>query len=124
MPTSLLTTKAVLGWAPGNSANPPSATAGDRDDDPVWISTLGDTSLFIDYDGNPATGTLTAGSCDGNYDELRAVLAYTSNRIVDVDGDMTGARIYTCNGVKLAGAWGEDPANAPAGAPGLTPGTH
>ena len=44
VPTGLLTTKAVLGWAPGNSANPPSATAGDRDDDPVWVSTLGDTT--------------------------------------------------------------------------------
>ncbi len=122
VPTSLLTTKAVLGWAPGNSANPPSATVGDRDDDPVWISTLGDTDLFIDFDGNPATGALTAGSCDGNYDELRPVLAYTSNRIIDVDGDMTGARIFTCNGVKLAGAWGEDPANAATGAPGYDAG--
>ena len=25
VPTSLLTTQAVLGWAPGNSANPPSS---------------------------------------------------------------------------------------------------
>ena len=56
VPTNLLTTKAVLGWAPGNSTNPPSATPTDRDDDPVWISALADTNLFIDYDGNPATG--------------------------------------------------------------------
>ena len=61
-------------------------------------------------------------TCDGNYDELRAVMANTSNRIIDVDGDMTGARIYTCNGVKLAGAWGEDPATAPVGAPGFDAG--
>ncbi len=122
VPAGLLTTKASLGWAPGNSNNPPASPSGNRDDDPVWISTLADTTLFVDFDGNPATGA-SSGSCDGSYDTSIAVLALTSTRIFDAtDGDMTGARIYTCDGVKLAGAWGEDAATAPTGAPGFDAG--
>jgi uncharacterized repeat protein (TIGR01451 family) len=121
VPTRLLTPKAVLGWAPGNSANPPNV-AGNRDDDPVWISTLADTTIYIDYDGDPATGA-NAPVCDGRYDESRSVTALQSERIFDnTDGDMTGASIYTCDGTRLAGAWGEDPANAPSGAPGFDAG--
>lgn len=123
VPTRLLTPKAVLGWAPGNSNNPPALPVGNRDDNPVWISTLGNTTLYIDRDGDPSTGALGP-DCDGNlYDQSIQVLEGASTKIFDAtDGDMTGASIYTCDGTLLAGAWGEDASNAPPGAPGFDAG--
>ena len=115
----------MLGWAPGNSSNPPSsAGAGHDDDDPVWITTLTATTLHVDYDGDPATGTIGTADCfGGQHDADISVGALASTRIIDVsDSDMTGARIYTCDGTKIAGAWGEDPANAPSGSPGFDAG--
>ena len=122
VPTRLLTSKAVLGWAPGNSNNPPALPVGNRDDNPVWISTLADTTLYIDHDGDPATGALGP-ACDGRYDRTIPVVQGASTKIFDsTDGDMTGASIYTCDGTLLAGAWGEDASNAPTGAPGFDAG--
>lgn len=118
VPTRMLTTQVVLGWAPGNSAIPPTAA----DDDPVWVSTMADTTLRIDYDGDPSTGALGP-DCYGMHDVEQAVTALASNRLTDTsDKDMTGARIYTCDGTPVVGAWGEDPANAPSGSPGLDAG--
>ncbi len=122
VPTRLLTSKAVIGWAPGNSNNPPATPAGNRDDDPIWISTLGDTTLYVDFDGDPSTGALGP-QCDGRYDQAISVVQGASTKIFDnVDGDMTGASIYTCDGTLVAGAWGEDASSAPAGAPGFDAG--
>ncbi len=119
VPTRLLTTQVVLGWAPGNSDDPPS----DDDDDPVWVAAMADTDVRIDFDGDPSTGAFGPDACYGRYDTEIAITALTSNRLTDTsDNDMTGARIYTCDGTALAGAWGEDPANAPTGTPGLDAG--
>lgn len=128
VPSRSLTPKAVLGWAPGNSANPPNqapANAANADDDPVWIAAFAPTTLYIDYDGDPTTGALGPSACGaGLYDEVRTVAALESTRIFDAtDGDMTGAAVYTCDGTKIAGAWGEDAANAPAGVPGFDAGS-
>ncbi len=89
--------------------NPPAASAANHDDNPVWISTLADTTLYVDFDGDPATGTFDRRLRRSRYDREIAVTAGASTRIFDnVDGDMTGASIYTCDGTLLAGAWGED----------------
>ncbi|HEU5300925.1 MAG TPA: SdrD B-like domain-containing protein [Acidimicrobiia bacterium] len=118
IPADILATQVVIGWAPGASDVPPS----DPNNDPVWITTFGATTLKVDYDGDPTTGTLGP-DCIGRYDAEIPVTALVSTRIVDnADNDMTGARIYTCDGTAVAGAWGEDPANAPAGSPGLDAG--
>ena len=124
VPTSLLTTQAVLGWAPGNSADPPSAAgAGHENDDPVWVTTLTPTTVRVDFDGDPSTGAIGSADCFGSHDLEIPVSALESTRLVDPgDADMTGARIYTCDGTKIAGAWGEDPASAPSGAPGFDAG--
>ncbi|MCA1846250.1 MAG: hypothetical protein LC792_24260, partial [Actinobacteria bacterium] len=124
VPTNLLTTKALLGWAPGNSTKPPknaSGGSGDYDDDPVWISALGTTTLYVDYDGDPTNSTHTA-PCGGQYDDTVPAAKLASVRIYDTtDGDMTGASIFSCD-TKIAGAWGEDPDKAPTGAPGFDAG--
>ncbi|MDP1792518.1 MAG: SdrD B-like domain-containing protein, partial [Acidimicrobiales bacterium] len=124
IPTTQLTTQVVLGWAPGNSNVPPSAPSGNRDDDPVWFTTLNATTLSVDYDGDPTTGALASSDCFGaRHDVDLSVAALASTRIHDPnDGDMTGARIYTCDGTAIAGAWGEDPENAPGGNPGFDAG--
>ncbi|MCB0960871.1 MAG: tandem-95 repeat protein, partial [Acidimicrobiales bacterium] len=124
IPTSQLTTQVVLGWAPGNSNNPPSSPSANRDDDPVWVTTLGATTLRVDYDGDPSTGSISGSDCFGaKHDANISVAALASTRIYDAtDGDMTGARIYTCDGTQIAGAWGQDPANAPVGSPGFDAG--
>lgn len=125
VPTSLLTTQIVLGFAPGNSTNPPSSSpAGNWDDDPVWVTTLSATTIRADFDGDPATGAITGSDCFGAKHDLEiSVGALASTRIFDNnDGSMTGARIYTCDGTKIAAPWGEDSANAPTGSPGFDAG--
>ena len=124
VPTGLLTTQAILGWAPGNSNNPPLNPAANRDDDPVWVTSLTATTLHVDFDGDPSTGAIGTADCSGaRHDQDIPVAALASTRIHDaVDGDMTGARIYTCDGTKISGAWGEDPVNAPTGSPGFDAG--
>lgn len=118
VPAGLLTTQAVLGWAPGNSAVPPS----DDDDGPVWVTTTAPTMIRVDYDGDPTTGVLGA-DCFGQHDVELSVAALVSTRLTDVaDNDMTGARVYTCDGTSVIGAWGEDPGSAPTGNPGLDAG--
>lgn len=118
VPADVLTSQLVLGWAPGNAAVPPS----DDDDDPVWATTFSATTLHVDFDGDPSTG-LFAADCVGLHDLQIPVAALASTRITDPnDNDMTGARIYTCDGTAVSAAWGEDPANAPAGNPGLDAG--
>jgi uncharacterized repeat protein (TIGR01451 family) len=122
VPTPVLTWQAVVGFAPGDSAVPiTNATYS-----PVWVTTLVDTTLYVDFDGNPVTGAFdTPAGCGltGKYDLAIPVTALTSTRITDPsDKDMSGARIFTCDRAKIAGAWGEDPSTAPAGAPGFDAG--
>lgn len=124
IPTSQLTTQVVLGWAPGNSNNPPANPVGDRNDDPVWVTTLDATTVRVDFDGDPSTGAIASPDCFGaRHDQDLVVPALASTRIFDADdGDMTGARIYTCDGTQVAGAWGQDPENSPTGSPGFDAG--
>ena len=117
VPTNLLTDTVLLGWAPGNSNRPPTPSLANYG--PVWVTTVSSTTVYVDYDGNTSTGT--TGPC-GLYDSAVPVLANASTRLFDAaDGDMTGARVYTC-GVKIAGAWGQDPSTASSGAPGFDAG--
>jgi uncharacterized repeat protein (TIGR01451 family) len=126
IPTSQLTTQVVLGWAPGNSNNPPTLDDDDERFNPVWVTATDATTIYVDFDGNPATGTIDAApdDCFGDrHDQVHPVSALESLRLWDPnDADMTSARIYTCDGTPLAGAWGEDPTEADAGAPGFDAG--
>jgi uncharacterized repeat protein (TIGR01451 family) len=122
VPTGLLTTQTVLGFAPGSSAIPPA----NDDYNPVWVTTLTNTTVAVDFDGDPATGALgpVGGDCFGaRHDVNIAVVGLASTQVTDPnDNDMSGARIYTCDGTKISGAWGEDPLFATAGAPGFDAG--
>jgi len=119
LPARLITDSLVVGWAPG-SQDLSVATY-----DPVWVTLLAPTTLFVDYDSDPATGANV--DPNGNrYDTAISVpVALTQFRVTDAtDRDMTGARLYTVDGVGVAAAYGEDPADTtPVAFPGIDLGT-
>lgn len=106
VPSEILTPSIVIGWAPGNSATPPTANYS-----AVYVAAAATTDIYVDYDGDPANG----------YDVLNSnVAAFTSLPITDPDFDMTGARIYTVDGTKLTAAYGQNPeAPTPGGGTAL-----
>ncbi len=98
----------------------------------MWITTETATTLYVDFDGDPTTGANVmpnTGACNGvdQYDVAISVGALVSStRIADQtsdgspfnDGDMTGARITTCDfNQRIAAAYGEDPAVNDTGQP-------
>jgi len=115
VPASNLTTQAVVGWGPGSADL-------SQNGSPVWVTAVGATKVYVDYDGNPATGP----NIDPNgkhYDALLNLAALDSVRIFDPDKDQTGMRLYTLDGTLITAAWGEDPATAGPGNPYLDMGT-
>jgi uncharacterized repeat protein (TIGR01451 family) len=126
LPTAFLTPSVVVGWAPG------SQDLSDLNASVVWITSEVATTLYVDFDGDPTTGadvTPNTGACNGTdrYDVAIPVAALSSTRIADQtsdgspfnDGDMTGARITTCDfDQRIAAAYGEDPAASDTGQPG------
>jgi uncharacterized repeat protein (TIGR01451 family) len=106
---------------------------------PVWVASNMDARIYIDRDGNPATGSLTD-PLSNQYDFHCDVTAYGSLTLYDDgttncydptqnadqdggDRDMTGARIYTLDtGARLSAAWGQRPRYT-AGSPALDMGT-
>jgi uncharacterized repeat protein (TIGR01451 family) len=125
IPTDQLTTQVILGFAPGNAATPPSsASSSSRDSDPVWVTALAPTTIRVDYDGDPTTGAIATPDCFGaRHDSDIAVGAYGATKIHHTtDWDMTGARIYTCNGVPIMGAWGQSPDDTGPLSPGFDAG--
>jgi uncharacterized repeat protein (TIGR01451 family) len=118
VPARLLSTSINVGWAPG-SQNLSNSTY-----NPVWVTATGATTLYVDLDGDPTTGP----NLDPNGSRYDTSYPITGSlRLVKVtdtsDNDMTGARIYTTNGVTIASVYGEDPSTAPTGFPGIDLGT-
>ena len=115
VPESFLTTEAVVGWGPGSADL-------SADGSPVWVTATRPTTVYVDYDGNPATGPLTD-SNGHHYDVALSLVALDSVRIFDPDKDQTGMKLYTLDGTLITAAWGEDPATAGPGNPFLDMGT-
>ncbi len=100
-----LTDFASVAWAPGS-------TDLSRNDNPLWITPVGNTTVYIKYDGNVLTGTNTS-PCGLKYDLAVPVNQLNYIKIKDAsDNDQSGTAVYTCNGVKIAAVYGEDPATA------------
>ncbi len=111
VPESSLTSAFAVGWAPGTADL--SGNGG-----PIWVTAVEPTTIYVDYDGNGNTGSLT--DINGRkYDVSYALTALESKQIYDPDKDQTGMRVYTVNGILITGAYGEDPASAKAGTPYL-----
>ncbi|MBN1667553.1 MAG: carboxypeptidase regulatory-like domain-containing protein, partial [Anaerolineales bacterium] len=131
IPDNQLTQQAKVGWGPGR--DPTSATNLTENGSPVWVMPIrtgsGSGSMYVcvDYDGDNLPGTVDA---NGYYYDVRLTLNHLQQfRVYDPDGDQTGMLVYLCNGTednrdnKLAVAWGQDPATASTGYPGLDVGT-
>jgi len=112
VPESSLTTVALIDWGPGTSDLSANGS-------PVWVTAINNTTLYVDYDGDPTTGPLI--DPYGNHHDFNYTLtALQSQRVFDNnDNDQTGMRIYTVDNVLIAAAWGEDPATADTGNPFL-----
>jgi uncharacterized repeat protein (TIGR01451 family) len=121
-PTPALSQIAIVGLGVGNSAEPPSsvtnaninAGAGEMtNSSPIFVTTLGDTTLHVDHDN------------DGTVDQTIVLTRLQSVRLRDTttnDNDNSGMRIFTTDGTLISVAWGED-GTAPAGSPGFDAGT-
>ncbi|MEO1258229.1 MAG: DNRLRE domain-containing protein [Bacteroidota bacterium] len=116
LPESYLTISASIGWGPGNSDLSGNGS-------PAWVIASQPTRLYVDYDGDPTTGTQTD-PAGNRYDAHYDLTAYESKRIFDNnDNDQTGMFLYTMDGTLISAAWGQDPETADPGNPYLDFGT-
>ena len=137
IPTSALSNRALVGWAPGRD---PGGGASTENGSPIWVTPICNTYFYVDWngDGTPDdvdlnnNGVIDAGA-EANSSNGFQILQGVSTRLFDIDDDQTGAYIFTKTttgnpvndpgGCKFAAAWGEDPDSASAAQPGLDAGT-
>lgn len=126
VPEDSLTPQVLIGLGIGR--DPTSGTNPSENGNPVWVTPLGNgdapVTVYVDYDADPATGPLTDPN-GGKYDVALSLKELERAKVYDTNDDnQTGMLIYAlAPGVKLAAAWGQDPTEASAGAPGLDVGT-
>jgi len=115
-PVSFLTTQALIGWAPGNNQNPPSSWGGDPAGltaSRVYVTALTTTTLNVIYDLSITPTQVVTFPIT----PLEEVDIFDPN-----DYDMTGAVLYTTDGVAFAAVWGQD-MTAPVAQPSIDVGT-
>ena len=113
-PRETLTSAAILGWGPGHGTTGPGTNG-----NPVWVTASGPTTIYADYDSDPATGPYVD-PLGNRFDASNVVGALQSVRFFDRnDQDQTGMRVYTLDGTYITAAWGEDPEPAGTGNPYL-----
>jgi large repetitive protein len=103
VPKDFLSTEVVVGWGAGSDD-------GTQNGSPVWVTSAGATTIYIDYDGD-RDGPLTDPS-GRKYDVALPVTALTVSRVFDPDMDQSAMRLYTLDGTLITAAWGQDPATA------------
>lgn len=117
IPEMYLTNSIYCGWGVGCGGSPILYNG-----NPVWVSSTEDVdnvTVYVDLDGNPATGPLTDINGD-KYDFSRVITPFNYTTIYDAsDKDQTGMHVYTLDGRNIAAAWGEDPLTAGPGNPFL-----
>ncbi|MCH7228766.1 SdrD B-like domain-containing protein, partial [Haloferula sp. A504] len=115
-----LTTQALvslgIGRDPYSDVNP------NENGNPVWMTTVGNgdtpARVYVDYNGDNA-GSLTDPN-GNNYDVHYDVRELVQLKLFDPDGNQSGMLIYTLDpAVRIAAVWGQDPAIAQGGQPGL-----
>ncbi|MCC6584258.1 MAG: tandem-95 repeat protein, partial [Chitinophagales bacterium] len=110
-----LTDFAITAWAPGGLDL--SAPAGpDVNGNPIWVTPTSNTTVYVKYDGKVSGTTGSLSPCGMRYDRAYTLNALNYLKIRDSsDNDQSGIAIYTCDGVKLAAVYGEDPQGSTAG---------
>ncbi len=137
-PDAFLTTEALVGLGLGKD---PTDTTSTQNGSPLWVTATCNTYIYVDWNNDG-----TADGVDTNGDDIAEagsqngilVNRLQSVRLFEPVGDsepydQSGARVWSRTassvgyggtpGCKLAIAWGEDPANANPGSPGLDVGT-
>jgi hypothetical protein len=133
IPADDLSRFVVLGWAPGNGAEPPTAQS-PPNGNMAWVTPITDTLIFVDLnqDGSPdlidcnGDGDAFDLGVDGICDEPASDMGVGLTRGQTLragdpnDADMTAALIYSNDfDGRMAVAWGEDPCVAEPGRPYL-----
>ncbi len=113
-PAETLTSAAILSWGPGYGV-----TASGDNANPVWVTAVSNTTLYVDYDSDPETGAFTD-PMGNKYDVSANVTALQAVRLYDnSDDDQTRLKVYTVDGTFFVSAWGQDPSEAGTGSPYL-----
>lgn len=112
-----LTTYSAIAWAPGS-------LDGSRNDNPIWVTPVANTYLYIKFDGNLASNSPTMSPCGLPFDLALPLTALHTYKIKDTaDNNQSGTAIYTCDGTSFAAVYGEDPTTAVSASPSLDVGT-
>ena len=113
IPETSLTTSVVVGWSPGT-------TNRQRDANPIWVTPKATTTIYVDYDGNPATGP-NVDPLGNHYNVSFNVQALQSRKIFSPGPggsfDHSGWRVYTIDNTRIAVAYGQDGASSTANQP-------
>ncbi|MFP6904588.1 MAG: SdrD B-like domain-containing protein, partial [Verrucomicrobiota bacterium] len=117
VPNTSLSPALQIGWGPGRDAL--STTSPNGNYNPVWVTAVADTTVFIDFNGD---GGPISNGC-GTWDTSVSVDRLESVRIFDPDGDQTQMKLQTCDGTPITAAWGQDTSVAPGAQPALDMGT-
>ena len=114
VPKGGLTTAATVGWGPGSAD-------GTQNGSPVWVTALGNTTLYVVYQSGSHPLTNSSGRYDTNFN----LTALQSLKIYDpgASKSQTGMKLYTLDGTLITAAWGEDPDKASPGNPYIDAGT-
>jgi len=108
---------ASIAWAPGS-------LDGTRNDNPVWVSPVADTRVYVKYDGNLADQASLLSPCRIPYDITFLLNELDFTQIYDnADNDQSGLAVFTCDGTPIVAVYGEDPNSAIGGSPSLDVGT-
>lgn len=105
LPIANLTTQVLIGMGIGNNNTPPNGN-----ESPVYVTAADDTTVFVDYNN------------DGTVDASFPFTALTEQAITAPNNNMTGAFLFTQDGVPFVAAWGQDQ-NAPPALPSIDAGT-
>jgi hypothetical protein len=112
-----LTDFTSIAWAPGS-------LDGSRNDNPIWVTPVSNTTLYIKYDGDLTATNALMSPCGVPYDEAVALNALSYYQVKDTnDNDQSGTALFTCDGTVFAAVYGEDAATADSASPSLDVGT-
>ena len=113
-----LTDFASVAWAPGSLTNSPSSNY-----NPIWVVPSANTTIYVKYNGDLVTPSVTNSPCGVPYDIAISLNALNYYRILNPSGDQSGMKLYTCDGTTFAAVYGEDPSTAVVAAPAIDVGT-
>ncbi len=121
IPADALTTLGIVGWGPGAGVSPDVPR---YNGNPVWVTAVSNTTLYVDLDGNPHTGPYTD-AVGRAYNFTTNIQAYQLVTLQDnSDSNQTSLTYYTLDGTMFASAWGEDPYYASPYLPHLDTGSE